>query len=98
MSLLSLKRNTPTQDKVDCNVDEFINGAVAYANGVNVIDFKNQLRASHSEPEQTKPEPMTRHCFTLDDASKDKLNRLAAQTGSSRSEVIRRCLKNQPVK
>lgn len=93
MSLSNLKRKSPTHNSACSSVEEFIEGATAYANGENVIAMRTS--PTGKSPQKAKV-PMTRHCFTLDAEAKELLEKAATGLGISRSEIIRRCLKDWP--
>jgi hypothetical protein len=88
MSLSDLHRKPAPSKKVDCNVDEFIESARNYARGIdNIVRLK---------PVDTPPpakEPLRKATFTLSEPCIEALNRLAQESGLSKSHLVRTLIK-----
>ncbi|GGW94323.1 ribbon-helix-helix domain-containing protein [Alteromonas halophila] len=91
MSLLSLRKSTPSVNPPRLSVDRFIDDAVYYAYGqqhaADAQDASAHLQAIRSEPDSSST--MRRATFTLDTATAERLTMLSQQTGISRSRLIR---------
>lgn len=87
MSLYSLKKCAPSAERHAVNVDDFIDGALAYSSGSYAQPGSRQLAdvvALHVDNG-----PMKRATFCLNDHAIDALGQLSALTGLSRSRLLR---------
>ncbi len=93
MSLLSLKRKSPTPKKGQTSLQQFVDSAKDQLYGQNVVavEFarKQNLQTIPGLPHANASKRMTRHCFTLDQQAKDALEQLAKHENKSRSAMVR---------
>lgn len=94
MSLCSLKKSRPTaKPVVHISVEDFIDDALAYANGLTVNALQQPTatvtpihRAQHT-PEKAKP--MKKRTFTLSEQCVANLDALSKKTGITKSRLLR---------
>lgn len=91
MSLSSLKRKSPAQGKKSVSVEQFIDGAQAYARGgEKVIDNVFDLPVvTLSTKDPTNKLRKSNATFSLSVEAKQTLDFWAVKTGISRSRLIR---------
>ena len=86
MSFSSLKKSTHSVRPKLVTVDQFIDDAVLYANGAQTARAPLQVvQPSAKQP----PALMKRATFTLNEATLNTLSELAAETGISKSRILR---------
>lgn len=90
MSLCSLKKSTPSAKREESvTVDSFIEEAIAYASGKDVIRHLYPVSCDNDLQVQPPVGPMRRATFTLTQDAIDQLAELSEQTGICRSRLIR---------
>ncbi|MBY5993895.1 ribbon-helix-helix domain-containing protein [Ferrimonas balearica] len=82
MSLLNLKRTSPLDSKPDCDVDAFINGAVAYGAGQSTVVALHGGQGG-------RVRRCKRATFTLSEEAIERLALLSRRTGIPKSRLIR---------
>ena len=95
MSFSSLKKSTHTDRPKLVTIDQFIDDAVAYANGKNGKPVNHQKLKVVANSAVATPSKMKRATFTLSDAVIDGLTELAESTGIPRSRIIRILVQQQ---
>lgn len=94
MSFLSLKKSTQSDKTTFATVDQFIEDAVAYANGINGISVSESLLKLEPKNDCKNIEKMKNATFTLNQATTNALNELSEKTGISKSRIIRILVQN----
>ena len=91
MSLLSLKKSTPSVEPTPITADSFIEDALYYASGASRSPKEVKKCVSLLSDATAIPgcSNMRRATFTLDQQTIETLTRLSRQTGISRSRLIR---------
>lgn len=91
MSLLSLRKSTPSAEPSQVTVDNFIEEALYYASGASRFsgEMKNCALLLNHPAATSANGSMRRATFTLDHQTIDTLARLSKQTDISRSRLIR---------
>lgn len=86
MTFASLKKSSPSASPKAVSVDEFIEDAENYARGLNKVI---RLHPSAATEAQGHCEPVKTTSVTLTAEAREKLDQLSAQTGISRSRLMR---------
>lgn len=81
MSLVSLKKRTPSAEPRPVSVDDFIQGAEIYACGGN--------REINIALDEQEAQPMRHATFTLSDQAIQQLAALSSKTNIAKSRLIR---------
>ena len=99
MSLCSLKKSRPTVKALaHVSVDDFIDDAIAYANGLVAVSATSNVTPIRA-PKDSIPvkKPMTRRTFTLSEQCIDNLDALSERTGITKSRLIRILVNNAAI-
>ena len=87
MSLASLKKHSPSVKRRSVSMDEFIDDALKYQQGVqNIVAFKPVDKATDNHKPQTR---FKRATFTLGDEAINALDEFARKSGVCKSRLIR---------
>lgn len=97
MSLLNLKKSSPSADLTKVSVDEFIDGALAYSLGEGLPEFlQDPVALSIIEGPACLRENKAKHAtFSLNQDTIASLSKLSSITGISKSRIIRILVEQQ---
>ena len=92
MSFSSLKKSTLSDKPRLVSVDQFIDDAVAYANGANVKQQNSKILQFINHGQDN--EKMRRSTFTLNTVTIDALAEISERTGIAKSRIVRILVQN----
>lgn len=97
VSLLNLKKSSPSVSPKNVNVEDFINGALAYSLGEGLPrELQDPVALSIIEGPACLRENKTKHAtFSLNQDTIASLTKLSAITGISKSRIIRILVQQQ---
>jgi hypothetical protein len=99
MSLCSLKKSRPTVKTIaHVSVEDFIDDALAYANGLVAVPASSNVTPIRSIKDNAPTQkPMKRRTFTLSEQCIDNLDALSQRTGIAKSRLVRILVNNAAI-